>query len=205
MYLQPIGVDIQANTGILVVVVSLALQLQMKPFVSDALDNLEAASLITQFLTLSIGMYFFSEGTTDGAKIFLTVIIFFVNIMYLTYARRGVYASSVNEIDSGTTRIRSFGSDAKKKLEGVIGRPISFSPRSRSTNGSKVTAPSKKNAAAGSSSMVGSTSEEESETPRIENINPMHARSNNPDVRLEMQTLSKQAETSTTGTAYDDL
>ena len=119
VYLRPTGVATQANTGILVVVVALALQLQIKPFVSNELNNLEAASLLTQFLTLSIGMYFFSEGTTEGARMVLTIVILLVNVLFLFLAARKVYASSAGELTE-------LASKAKTKLEGYLGRPIAL-------------------------------------------------------------------------------
>ena len=50
--LQPVGVDLQANLGVIVVVASLALQLYFRPYINPKLDKLEAAGLTAAFLTL---------------------------------------------------------------------------------------------------------------------------------------------------------
>lgn len=62
------GVDIQINTGLLVVVLALAAQLHFKPYTADELDNLEALSLLTQFFTLVTGVYMFSEYVSYDAR-----------------------------------------------------------------------------------------------------------------------------------------
>ena len=61
--MQPVGVDLQAYTGVLVVVSSFALHLVTLPFVDDHLDALESAALYTQFATLSVGLFLFSPNT----------------------------------------------------------------------------------------------------------------------------------------------
>ena len=76
----------QTNSGVMIIVFSLGLQLQMRPYLHDVLNNMEAASLLCAFFTLSSGVFMFSPNTPTQWRTILTVVIFIANIGFLVYA-----------------------------------------------------------------------------------------------------------------------
>ena len=101
----------------MIVVTSAVLQLVKNPFTHDTLDDLEAAALCTQFLTLSFGLYLFSDNTTDTWRVVITGCIFAVNIVFLAYAARKLGQNS----DVGSLRKRMIArfSSSKKDAEAI--------------------------------------------------------------------------------------
>ena len=132
VYLQPVGVDIQANMGVVIVVVALALHLKIKPFISDSLDNLESASLLTQFITLSVGMFCFSDNSTYSAKILLTIVIFVANGLFVIFAARLIAKSARVKSKMGSL---SIGASFRSRSRGdsaaptTVAIPTSEAPR----------------------------------------------------------------------------
>ena len=90
----------QANFGVMVIVFSLGLQLQMRPFLHDVLNNMEAASLMCAFFTLSSGVFMFSPNTPLPWRTILTVGIFIANIGFLVYAGRCLYVEAKRQRDA---------------------------------------------------------------------------------------------------------
>ena len=90
----------QANFGVMVIVFSLGLQLQMRPFLHDVLNNMEAASLMCAFFTLSSGVFMFSPNTPLPWRTVLTVGIFIANIGFLVYAGRCLYVEAKRQHDA---------------------------------------------------------------------------------------------------------
>lgn len=109
--LQPKGVVLQANAGVLILVIALVLQLSFRPYVNHGgldLNRLEATSLLTAFATLNFGVFsgcldtfreinhiffnlsfccaVFLPGTSSGWQTAFTCLLVALNFGYLAYA-----------------------------------------------------------------------------------------------------------------------
>ena len=82
--LRPLGVDIQVNFGVLVIVFAMYLQLVTQPYNHSIMNYLETYALLTEFVTLSLGIFLFSDNvTSDFMRILISTLIVGTNIAYL--------------------------------------------------------------------------------------------------------------------------
>jgi len=85
VFLAPLGTDIQTFCALAVVVAALTLHINAKPYTDARLVRVEGTSLFTCFLTLFGGLFFFSPNAGQGLRVFFTLAIASVNILWLLY------------------------------------------------------------------------------------------------------------------------
>lgn len=107
VFMATLSVDIQAYVGIAVVMIYMSLHIMWKPYNHKLLDGMETLSLTTSFITLYAGTFLYivkrnSRDAEDAQNagglssvdresvsifgVFITFVIVFVNISYITYA-----------------------------------------------------------------------------------------------------------------------
>lgn len=91
--LRPIGVDVQATTGLFVLVVCLALQERYAPYEDDLVNKVESLALYTAFGTLLCGVYLYSDNLSLAFKQFFSFLIIGLNVALLIFA---LYAMKSN-------------------------------------------------------------------------------------------------------------
>ena len=136
--MRPAGVDLQANTGVLIIVSSFGLQLLKRPFADPKLDTLEAIALYTQFATLFTGLYLFSPNTSEVGRQLLTALIFAVNGVFLVHSAHQLYQSSGASGGNALSRFTSSGGGAAGKgttSKGGSNQIKNFLARFSSSNG----------------------------------------------------------------------
>ena len=118
--LLPVGVDVQALSGLGVVVVSLVLQVQFAPYTDPSIDRMETLALATSFATLFLGLYLFSPNTSPWFRTLSSLAVVGVNagfLVYVAYALRSVVKEAHALVQR---RLRAFSSrDGGPAVPGV--------------------------------------------------------------------------------------
>ena len=96
------SVETQALLALLVVVLASAAHVIAKPYSEQfvVLDHLETAGLITAFITLYFGMFFFTKDVEENHDwlTFVTVVILASNFLFVTYWSVMLYGALRNEV-----------------------------------------------------------------------------------------------------------
>ena len=62
--------------------IALVLHVWGKPFLASSLQQLEAAGLVTCWFTMWCGLLFYQDGVSPTMRVFLTIVIVLVNVVY---------------------------------------------------------------------------------------------------------------------------
>ena len=81
----PIGVDLQALSGLGVVMVSLVLQINCAPYIDASINRMESMALATSFSTLFFGLYLFSPNTSPWFRMLSSLAVVGMNAAFLAY------------------------------------------------------------------------------------------------------------------------
>lgn len=98
------SVETQALLALLIIVLAFAAHVMLKPFSLKfaVLDRLERFGLVTAFITLYFGMFFFTKDveTNESWLGFVTMVILGSNFIFITYWLITLYRALRNEINS---------------------------------------------------------------------------------------------------------
>ena len=100
-------VQTQALMALLVVLLAAAAHIYAKPFDVVILDRLELYGLITAFITLYFGMFFFTKDVEENHDwlTFVTVVILASNFLFVTYWSVMLYGALRNEVYCWPSRL----------------------------------------------------------------------------------------------------
>eukprot|EP00949_MAST-11_sp_MAST-11-sp1_P002462 g2462.t1 len=90
VFMKNFGTEAQFFFACFCIVVALALQLRVRPFSTDALNNLEGSGLGVLFFSLFMGLFFFWESFSESNLDIVAGIIVFVNVAFLMWCIGGI-------------------------------------------------------------------------------------------------------------------
>jgi hypothetical protein len=83
--MEPLGADLQAFAGMLVLIIALVIQIKLEPFTRPGLNLAEVLGLMTNGMTLYLGLVIQSPNTGNTASVLLAWVILLMNCVFLFY------------------------------------------------------------------------------------------------------------------------
>ena len=85
VFMQSFAEEIQALTLVLILLISLYLQYEYKPYNKRQLNHMEFEAILTASVTIYCGLYYLTDDIIDGFKTVLFIIIVFGNAYFIIY------------------------------------------------------------------------------------------------------------------------
>ena len=110
VFFSTISVQIQALTCLLVLIVSLYSQVQLKPFISKQLNQLENSAVFTATITIYCGIYYLTGDLDEYSKVLFFVMMLGCNLYFLGFwlkcMLKSVVEAFINAIPALKSRFR---------------------------------------------------------------------------------------------------
>ena len=116
----PVGVDVQALSGLGVVVVSLTLQIHCSPYTDPAINRMEVLALATSFATLFFGLYLFSPNTSPWFRMISSLAVVGMNAGFLLYVAYTLHSVVKEVARRHSSDLSSASTEARSRLSGRL-------------------------------------------------------------------------------------
>jgi hypothetical protein len=101
VYFSVMGVYIQTYIGLVIIFAFMMAHVGSKPFEEKALNLLETCALAVAFMTLYLGLMFWSGFLKEDEMVPLTVAIVVMNVLFSIWALRLVFAKTIDDYVKG--------------------------------------------------------------------------------------------------------
>jgi hypothetical protein len=122
VFFSAYGVHLQSYVGLIALFAFLMYHVSCNPFAQTLLNLLETSALAVSFLTLYLGLMFWSGWLDDFAKLLLSFVIIGANVLFTLWAIRVMFATIIDEWLEG---IR------KKKKQKALDTRVKVTPEQR--------------------------------------------------------------------------
>ena len=85
VFLASVSVTVQGLIAFFILIISLLLQIMIKPYDHKVLNRLEVYSIITAVTTIYCGLFYITDSLDNNSNIFLFLVILISNAIFIGY------------------------------------------------------------------------------------------------------------------------